>query len=447
MTAAMFSPEAEKSVLGSLMIDEKTHGLINEISPDDFAKPAHREIYSAIVAVRDDGRVPDLVTVDEKLSTRGTLDGVGGAKYLVEIVQGVPTTTNVRSYVDILLKHSNRRKAHALAQDMIQKIESDEELAVVVLEAADALRGIQVTGGRYVHISDALIGMYDGICQTRENKKRRITTGIGSIDALFKGFRNGRLTILGAPTSVGKSALGMAFAMHIARDGWKVAYFSLEMTDEEYAQRMVSSVTSLTATQIDDGDVPDEKLAEISQAMGALSTLDLRFVQDVFTIEEIFARAQWMTDQGLIDFLVIDHMHLIHSAKNFQSDTQKTKYISQKLKHLAMTIDRPVLAMAQISRASVTRQDKRPVLTDLRDSSSIEQDANNVLMMHRYESPDEPGLDAQERETFANVKSNGGQIVSVRCLKQRQGKTFDTNIVFYPAHMRFTDIERRRDWG
>lgn len=435
------NPEAERSVLGALLQDPSVMHYASVLAAEDFHSPANREVFAALTSVAGSGVSPDLVTVDDELIKRGTLDGVGGTAYLVQLIQQVPTTASTQSYVQIVKDYANRRKAIATLGDGVEGImEGLRPLDEILLDIINDARKITTTRHRWVDMMQVLLSTNDMVERRMQGHEKRIRTGIADLDRYFFGLVPGELTVIGARPSVGKSAFGVSIATRASLDGFSAGVFSLEMAPEQYGMRILASISGVSLSQIRDGTMTDEEYTLYVQAMGPASAIDIRYAFDAYTIEGISAMAQQMVDQTGIDLLIIDHLHLMHSTKGHKSEYERLSYVTQSLKALALRLNIPIVLLAQLSRAATSRADKRPVSTDLRGSGSIEQDADNVVLLHRFEADNEVGLTPEDATLMRSLEQSGGQLMLMRVLKQRQGETFDCNTAFFPVRMRFSGI-------
>lgn len=438
----LYSLDAEMSLLGAMLQDRKALDAAFNITKPDFYQPVHQEVYDAILAVRGKGTPVDLVTVDEELEARQTLAGIGGSPYLVQLIQHAPTTANARAYAEIVKGHSQRRKALQLVSSASERITGGlDSLDEIALDVVNGFRAMQESRGAWVEMPDVLIRTNDLIERRMKGEEKRLRIGLKSVDKLFFGLADGEFTVIGARPAVGKSAFAMNLAKQATLDGFKAGFISLEMSPEQYGMRVLAAMSGIELSKIRDGQIADE-YDKYVEALKMASGIDVKYAFDLRNIEDICATAQRMVDKTGMNLLVIDYLQLVRSSKNFRSDYERVTYVSQTMKNLALRLNIPVVALAQLSRAPQGRSDKRPVLSDLRDSGAIEQDADNVIMMHRFEDESENGLTPEDIGVMQSLEGEGGQLIQLRVLKQRQGETFATNVAFFPAKMRYASIDR-----
>ena len=441
--APPFSDDAEKSVLGALLQNPDTLRVAAELNKADFHRPQHAEIYDAIREVEADGQPVDVVTVDEALVRRGTLEGVGGAAYLVSLTQHVPTTANTRAYVDIVRECGNRRAALALLDAARTRIVGGfDELGEVTLDVINGLRGMQTARYPWTNMVDVIDETVRVIHQRMAGEDKRIQTGLAKVDALFYGFVAQELTVIGARPSVGKSALAQWIARHAALCGFRVGFISLEMSAVQYGMRTLSTLSGVELSRIRDGNMREDspEYERFVESVAPATTLGIQYAFSTRYVEDVCVMAMQMRDKHGLDLVIVDYLQILSTRGRFASSNDRVGHISRALKGLAMDLDIPVIAVAQLSRAARERNDKRPVMTDLRDSGAIEQDADNIVMMHRFERDNETGLEPDDVPLMQALENQGGSLVRLRVLKQRQGETFETNIGFFRSRMRFSDV-------
>ena len=355
--------EAEQSVLGAMLQDSTAVLQAAEsLVPDDFYQPQHKEIFDAMIALHKSQSPIDFITVDSELSRRGTLEGVGGTAYLLQLVQYVPTTANVKAYIGIVAEKSTLRRLIKASQEIAQECYGQQNpLQETLGHAEKAIFDIvmnRASGESLVHIRD---------------------------DNLLTGLHGGELIILGARPSMGKTSLAMNMAGYAALYGGKsVAVFSLEMPREQIALRLLCSDAKVNMQRVRQGTLTADDWMRLARSIGPMSNSRI-FIDDTAGITPTQLRSRCrrlMMDKGL-DLIVVDYLGLMHSDGKTESRQLEVAEISRQLKAIALELKIPLIACAQLSRANAARDNKRPTLTDLRDSGSIEQDADVVMFIHR----------------------------------------------------------------
>lgn len=410
------SLEAERAVLGAAMQDTGSLLMIMEtLRAEDFYYPQHQVIYRAMTQLFSQARSVDLITMDAELSRVGSLEGIGGAEYLVALLQSMPTTAFAKHYVDIVLEKSILRRLISAAGDISRVcFEQRMDLQETLLFAEKAIFDIvmQRTGSdQLTPIKEVMKRTLAQIEELVRNKGKisGVPTGFTMLDSLLTGLHGGELVIVGARPSMGKTSFVMNIAAHAARFGKSIAVFSLEMPKEQLALRMLCGDARVNMQNVRSGAVSSKDWLRLSQALGPLSETQM-YLDDSASLTPAQLRSRCrrlMTEKGL-DLIIIDYMQLMSSDSRSESRQLEVSEISRKLKGIALELKVPVMACAQLSRANVKRTGSaRPVLSDLRDSGSIEQDADVVLFLHRSHYYGQEDADPSEAEVIIAKQRNG----------------------------------------
>ena len=391
--------EAEQSVLGAMLQDSGAVLLAAEsLVPDDFYQPQHKEIFDAMIKLHREQSPVDFVTVDSELSRRGTIGGVGGTEYLLQLVQYVPTTANVKAYISIVAEKSTLRRLIKASQEIAQECYSQQNpLQETLGHAEKAIFDIvmnRASGESLVHVKEVLYNTYANIEELAKLKGRiaGVPSGFTALDQMLTGFHGGELIILGARPSMGKTSLAMNMAGYAALyAGKSVAVFTLEMPREQIALRLLCSDAKVNMQRVRQGTLNADDWMRLAKSIGPMSGSRI-FIDDTAGITPTQLRSRCrrlMMEKGL-DLIVVDYLGLMHSDGKTESRQLEVSEISRSLKAIALELKVPLIACAQLSRANANRDNKRPALTDLRDSGSIEQDADVVMFIHRegYYDPD-----------------------------------------------------------
>lgn len=429
------SVEAEQSVLGAMMQDENAVLQAAEaLSTDDFYQPAHREIFEAMVALHHQQRPIDLVTVDAELTRRGTLEGIGGTEYLMRLMSFVPTTANVKAYITLVAEKSTLRKLIKASQEISQECYSQQNpLQETLGHAEKAIFDIvmnRASGESLVHVRDVLYNTYANIEELAKLKGRvsGVPTGFTLLDNMLTGLHGGELIIIGARPSMGKTSFAMNIAAHAALYANKsVAVFSLEMPREQIALRMLCSDARVNMQSVRQGTLREEDWIKLAKSIGPMSNSPV-YIDDTAGITPTQLRSRCrrlMMDKGL-DLIIVDYLGLMHADGKTENRQLEVSEISRQLKAIALELKVPLIACAQLSRASTTRDNKRPALSDLRDSGSIEQDADVVMFIHRegYYDPE-------------TADKNVGEIIIA---KQRNGPLGTVKVAWLSEYTTYTDL-------
>lgn len=397
------SIEAEQSVLGSILIDGDALARVIEIlKPEDFYEPAHRLIYDAVLELFDRGKAVDLITLSEALRKKGKLEEIGGIEYLTELIHSVPTAVNADYYAQIVREKAILRGLIRAGTEIARLgYEEDRSPEELVDEAERLLFEImrRGEGTGFKHIGVVVSPLIDEI-ERRYTEGREITgvpSGFKELDKLTSGFQPSSLNIIAARPSMGKTAFAINIALFAAcKERIPVAIFSLEMSKEQLAQRMLSSESRIDAQRIRTGFLSDREWRRLAEVAARLSEAPI-YIDDTpnISVAEIRARSRRLKAEANLGLIIVDYLQLVQLRKKVESRQQEVTEISRSLKALAREIDVPIVALSQLSRAVEQRQDKRPQLSDLRDSGAIEQDADLVAFIYReevYRSDADPGI-------------------------------------------------------
>ena len=387
------STEAERSVLGAMLQSSgAVSSAVEALAEDDFYVPAHKEIFSAAKALTANHSAVDLVTMDAELSRRGTLPGVGGIEYLIDLTQFVPTTANVKDYIRIVSEKSTLRRLIIASGEISQASYAQEQgLDQVLAMAEKKIFDIVMRrdgGEELQHIRDMLARTYEQMEELVRLKGgvSGVPTGFYSLDSLLTGLHGGELVLVGARPSMGKTSFAINIASHAVRKGKKVAVFSLEMPREQIAMRILCGEARVNMQSVRKGQLRDEDWVKLARTLAPLAASEM-YIDDTsgLTPGQLRSRCRrMMMDHGL-DMIVVDYLQLMGSDNKAESRQVEVSNISRSLKSIAQELKVPLVACAQLSRANEKRGGSglRPMLSDLRDSGSIEQDADVVMFLHR----------------------------------------------------------------
>ena len=422
-----YSVEAEQAVLGAVIIDPKC---LNEIAvqmkTEYFYIPQHREIYSAMSAMYELSQTIDFVSLLEKLKSDGVYDEAGGKAYLTQLVQTVPSAANVLTYVAIIRERYYARALMTAAQDIIKDVNENEMDSGRLLDNAEQ-RIFEIRQGREIsgltHIKSVIENeTYDRLSKMADPETRAdyigIPCGISDLDRMITGLNKSDLIILGARPGMGKTSFALNIVRNVAMNtGRTVCFFSLEMTRDQLAQRMLSSEAGIKSEKLRTGELDDDEWTRLAQAGDALSKANIYFDEtSSITVPEMKAKLRRMKQ---VDLVVIDYLGLMKSARQTENRVQEVSEITRNLKIMAKDLKVPVIACAQLSRGTEAKgKSHRPALSDLRESGSIEQDADIVLFLYREAYYDGEKSDDEDRsdETRAEcivAKNRHGEIGTV----------------------------------
>lgn len=428
---------AEQSVLGSMLLDKNAVArVVSLLHSDSFYRDAHRYIFEAILELFDRGEPVDLITVTDSLRKAGKLEQAGGSVYVADLINSVPTAANVEHYAKIVEEKSVlRRLIEAGTKIVGEAFDEPDDVDQVLDQAEKSIFDIALNRvSQGFHKIDSVIkGVLDKI-DSLYDKKEAITgcpTGYPDLDKMTAGFQNADLIIIAARPSVGKTAFALNIAQNAAiKFKIPIAIFSLEMSKEQLAQRMLCSEAEVNAQQLKTASLSDTGWKKLTRALGRLSEAPI-YIDDSpsMTSTEIRAKARRLKIERGLGMIVIDYMQLMRGRAKVENRVQEISEIARSLKTLARELDVPVVALSQLSRAVEQRTDRIPRLSDLRESGEIEQTADVVAFIHR--------------EDYYNPQSDRGNIAEIIIAKQRNGPVGTIELVFRKELAKFASKESR----
>ncbi len=433
------SLEAEQSVLGAMLINQEAINIaIEQLNPEDFYKEANKEIFQAIIELYSRNEPVDIITLSEELKKRGTLENVGGVSYLASLSGGVAISSNIKYYCDIVEEKSILRRLIVSCDEIMAKSYEGSEGVNSIIEQAEK-NIFDITQGKhrdgFVPIKEVLLESFSKIEEmaAHEGELTGLTTGFIDIDSKLSGMQKSDLILLAARPSMGKTALGINIATNAAvKADASVAIFSLEMSREQLVQRMISSASHVDLQKIISGRLEEEEWLKIINAMAPLSQASI-FIDDTagISLMEMKAKCRRLKIEKGLDLIVIDYLQLMQADSMHENRQQEISAISRGLKALAKEMECPVVALSQLSRAPELRADHRPILSDLRESGAIEQDADVVLFLYRDEYYNED-----------TDKKNIGEVIIA---KHRNGPTGTVELVWKKEFTKFLNKENIRE--
>lgn len=433
------SVEAEQSVLGSMLIDKEVIPIVMEIlKPEDFYRPDHREIYDVIIELFDRAQPIDLITVSERLKLHGKLELTGGLEYLSNIATAVPTTANVKNYSKIVEEKALLRRLIRTSSDIVDLgFNATEEVTFILDKAEQGIFDIlqKRSSQGFVPIKDVLVDTFNKLEELYNNKGNitGIPTGFADLDFKTSGLHNSDLILIAARPAMGKTALALNLAQNAAvHSGVPVAVFSLEMSKEQLVNRMLSSEAMVDGSKMRTGKLEDNDWQKVAKALGPLSEAPI-FIDDTpgVSITEIRAKCRRLKLEHNLGLVIIDYLQLMSGSRSkSENRQQEISEISRSLKILAKEINVPVITLSQLSRAPETRTDHRPILSDLRESGAIEQDADIVMFLYR--------------DDYYNPETDKKNIAELIIAKHRNGSTGTIELVWLGQYTKFANLEKFR---
>ena len=442
------SDEAERAVLGGIFLNADTLPDAQEyVTADDFYKKSHRLLFQAMTDLQDNGTAIDTVTVTDYLDNQNQLDDIGGAGYITDLVASTPIASNVVYYAKIVQQKSTLRKLISTAQSIASRSYTEQDDVEGLVE--DAERQIMdVSENRnqagFKQIKDVLNQAMAQIDQLYQNDQTitGLPTGFRDLDKITTGLHEDEMIILAARPAVGKTAFALNIAQNVGTKTDKsVAIFSLEMGAEQLVNRMLCSEGSIDANHLRTGQLNEEEWQNLIIAMGSLSKAKI-YMDDTpgIRMAEIRAKCRRLArEQGDLGLIIIDYLQLIEGSGQ-ENRQQEVSAVSRQLKKLAKELHVPVIALSQLSRGVEQRQDKRPVLSDIRESGSIEQDADIVAFLYRDDYyRDAEGDDDEDQDSGDEGDDNVGE-VEVIIEKNRSGPRGTVKLLFVKSYNKFTNI-------
>ncbi len=435
-----WSAPAEQAVIGSMLIDPRcVPEVLEKLKPDEFYLPLNRGIYETIYAMFSYNQPIDPVTVLGQMKVRGVYQD-NCEEYLAEIMRVTPTAANVMEYAAIVRDRALMRRLGETADEISRMVYDGTGEADSMLESAErriyALRqGRNVAG--LLPVASVMQNVFDMLSEASTSGKRipGIPTGLSDLDRVTLGLNKSELILIAARPGMGKTSIALNMALHAAlHEHQTVAIFSLEMSREQLVMRLLSRAALIPSENLQTGQLSDQQWRDVSDAAQAISATDIRINDNpTLTVSDMNAQCRRVPNLGLV---VIDYLQLMQSAGSGhtwsnESRTQAVSDISRMMKIMAKELNVPVICLSQLSRANEARQDKRPLLSDLRESGAIEQDADVVIGLYR--------------DGYYNRESENPNLAEAIVLKNRKGQTGTVELLWMPEYTSFSMLERRRD--
>jgi replicative DNA helicase len=432
--------EAEQAIIGSMLTDrDAVISAIEILKEEDFYREDNKAIYTAILNLYNRAEPIDIITVKSELESMGKLEQVGGLEYLAELPEKVPTTANAMKYIKIVEEKSTLRRLIKTANEIIELGYSPTEDVEDIMEGAEKkiFNIMQEKNQKgYAPIKDVLVESFTKL-EELYNRKQHITgvpSGFTELDYRTAGFHGSELILIAARPAMGKTAFALNIATNAAvKANVPVAVFSLEMSKEQLVNRILCSESMVDSNKVRTGKLEEDDWTKLAGAIGPLSEAEI-FIDDTpgINITEIRAKCRKLKLEKNIGMVVIDYLQLIQgSNKRGGSREQEISEISRSLKILAKELDVPVIALSQLSRAAEQRPDHRPMLSDLRESGAIEQDADIVMFLYR--------------DDYYNQDSDKKDIAEIIIAKHRGGSTGTVELLWLGSYTKFVNLERRFD--
>jgi replicative DNA helicase len=431
------SNDAEQSVLGAILLDKDSLIVVSEfLRPQHFYNDNHAKIYEAILTLYAQNQPVDVVTLAEQLKKKKVLTVLGGASYLAELVEKLPTAANIEHYAHIVRDHFTKRELIKTASEVSEMAyAADGEIAQLLDKTESSVFALSQSYVRrgFIHIKDVLTSSFDRLDTIHKTGEglRGVPTGFIDLDLKLSGLQENNLVILAARPGQGKTAFVLNMSQYItAHEHIPVGFFSLEMSKEELVDRLMVAQADIDAWRLKTGRLTEDDFSKLSEAMGELAEAPL-FIDDTpgLSIMEMRSKARRLQSEHGIKLLIVDYLQLINPGRRLDNRVVEVAMISQGLKNIARELKIPVLAVSQLSRAVEHRGEKKPQLADLRESGAIEQDADIVMFIYRPE------------DEIINNQAMAKLLIA----KHRNGPAGEIDLLFRGDRVRFYDVERNRE--
>lgn len=432
------SSDSERVILGAILLDNQLIAqTVENLEPEDFYSPLHRRIFRAMIALFERSDRIDPILIGEELKKDGSIDSIGGVATITNLTYGLPHFSDLRDYIKVVKEKSIARNLIRVCNQITSEALSEEEDATITLDHAEQMifaLADEKTRQGFAHIRPVAESVLEKIKEYAQGETHALTglaTGFAELDQMTSGLQRKDLIVVAGRPSMGKTALCLTLAQNAAvREGATVAIFSLEMAKEQLVMRMLCSEAKVDAHRFRTGHVMTNEWARLAEAIGTLADAKI-YIDDTPGLSVLQMRAKsrrLATEQKGLDLIVVDYMQLMQGSRRTESRQQEVSQISRELKALAKELNVPVVALSQLSRAPEARNPPRPMMSDLRESGSIEQDADVVAFIYREE------YYSKNPEEMPEDERNVAELIIA---KQRNGPTGMVKLVFLKEYTRF----------
>jgi replicative DNA helicase len=431
--------DAEQAILGAVLLEKGALIVVSErIAPEDFYRPSHQKIFQIMLELGEREEPVDLITITAELQDQKLLEEVGGVSYLSDLANAVPTAANVDYYAQIVEEKSLLRRLIRVATQIASTgYTASEDVTELIGDAEKKILELSTrrSSGAFIPIKDVLMETFERIefLYTHKGGITGIPSGYADLDRMTSGFQKSDLIILAARPSVGKTAFALNVAQNVAiRANETVAIFSLEMSAAQLVQRMICAEANIDAHRLRTGMLEEEDWEKLTMGISALAEAPI-YIDDTpgVTVTEIRSKCRRLKAEKGLGMILIDYMQLIQGRGKGDNRQQEISEISRTLKMIARELHVPVIALSQLSRAVEQRQDKHPMMSDLRESGSIEQDADIVAFLYR--------------DDYYNPETEKKNIIEIIIAKQRNGPTGKVELVFLKNYNKFVNLDRSHE--
>lgn len=432
--------DAEQSVLGAILLDTSSVGLIaHQLKPEHFYVRQNQLIFEAILTLYDKQKPIDAVTLKHELKSSGSLTDAGGQAYIADLLAAVPTAANVEHYAQIVKNHFIKRKLISVSSKAVEKAfdQTEDTRSMLDMIESEIFSIAQESEGRdFIPLKTLLADSYNRLEELAKSDShlRGIPTGISELDMKLAGMQDSNLLILAARPGVGKTSFALNIGLHVAhRHHIPVAMFSLEMSKEELVDRLLVSQADIDAWRLKTGRLSPEDSKAVIDSMGELAEAPI-FIDDTAgqSILEMRSKARKLKSSHDIKLIIVDYLQLVDPGRKIESREQQVSYVSQNLKNLARELKVPVLVLSQLNRMVEQRGSRKPQLADLRESGAIEQDADVVMFIYQEQDNDD-------------LLDMGKKMMKLSIAKHRNGAIGEIDLIFRGDRVKFYGVERNLD--
>ena len=441
MANAFVNEEAEGAILHTVLTKPSKQDVIAQLSKDDFHKPEYQKIFGAMQSLYLAKKEIDPLTLSAAMREAYKDEEESLTQIVVEVMADFFDEWAIDSHVQILKACATRRQVWRIIDGADKDLRDDTvETGAILEKVRQQLRDVVVQKHTWKSISDVLMDTFTALDNKQHGDEPAMMTGLAGLDSILAGFHPGEFTIIGARPAVGKSAFGGFVALSAADHGYKVGICSREMSSVQYGTRIIARGSQVDPKKLRNGDLDADDWVQISEAIQLYSQANVSFIFTAKYVEDLRAEVQRKVDSGEMDMLVVDYIQLLQCKQRFDKDYLRIAYVSKMLKDMSMDFNIAVIGLAQVGRQS---DGTMPSLAELRGSGDLEQDADNVIFLHRPSSEQDKYVHPADRALFPALKENGLQYIAIHVAKQRQGPIGTVATIFNPGRMLYTMIQRQ----
>lgn len=444
LTRAFYAEESERSILGAMMRSERALRDAAFLSQQDFYSPENGKIYAAMRLLEAQKRPVDLTTTSEQLSKMGVLDAVGGITYLIELAEGTPSAANAQAYAERVKEAATMRRLREIGEQLTRDAGNPMmDIPTLVDGARAQLREIATPGVKYQTLADAAINELEELEREAKGEVKSYEYGIETVDRHTGGMRRGELINIGALTSVGKTSLGYAIALHNGRQGKPTCYISLEMTSGQLTRRAFSNTAQVDGMRMRTAKLSTDDWERLGAALPGIGETRVNHYTESNYVEDVRMFIQHMVDIGECELAVIDYVQLLDTHRRTSGDTERVGYCSRLVKRMTIEYNIPIITLSQMNRSPAQGGKIRiPRMSELRSSGQLEQDADTVMILHRPEDANDDTV--KDAAMFEALQNKGMQYMVGDFQKQRGGATGRVRFGFKPATMTYFGLDTIR---